>query len=366
MVASRSDADYQQLLNSLQTIDPSATSVGAWQKSYLQETVRREKYQVDTRVVRQYFQYGNVKQGIFSLIEDLFTVNIKPWDTPVWDPSVEAFQIWENDKIIGQFYLDMHPRKGKYKHAAQFGIRSGIAGQQLPTAALVCNFPGRGDPTALMEHSQVETFLHEFGHLIHTIFGGQQRWSGFSGIATERDFVEAPSQMLEEWIWDYDTLKTFAINKQGETIPQSLLDNMLQARDLAKGSHIRHQMFYASLSLSIYQTDPAELDIKQRMIELQGQYSPYAYIEDTHFYSNFGHLFGYSASYYTYMWSKVIAADILQEFKQQGMRNTKLAHHYRTTILAPGGSKNAAQLVEDFLGRPSNFDAFIQRLNEGY
>lgn len=364
MVKNRADKDYSELLKALQKIDSSTTSVGNWQKSFLEETVRREKYSVDTKVIRQYFQYKKVKQGIFTLIEDLFSVSIKPWNTAVWDEKVEAFEIWENGKVIGQFYLDMHPREGKYKHAAQFGVQSGVAGQQLPVAALVCNFPGGDDSSGLMEHSQVETFLHEFGHLIHSIFGGQQQWGSFSGVATERDFVEAPSQMLEEWIWNYDTLKAFATNEKGEVIPRDLVEKMRTARDFARGTHIRNQMFYAALSLAIYQTAPEELDIKSTMIKLQGKYSPFAYIDDTHFYASFGHLYGYSAAYYTYMWSEVIAADILQAFKKGGMRNQALAKRYRDTVLAPGGSKDAADLVSDFLGRPFNFDAFVERLNQ--
>lgn len=364
MAAPRAESDYGELLKALQTLDPSATSVGNWQKSFLEETVRREKYSVDTKVIRQYFQYDKVRDGIFTLVEDLFSVKIRPWQTPVWDDKVEAFEIVENGQTIGRFYLDMHPRAGKYKHAAQFGVQSGIAGQQLPVAALVCNFPGGDGTPGLMEHTQVETFLHEFGHLIHSIFGGQQRWSSFAGVATERDFVEAPSQMLEEWIWDYETLKEFAYNQQDEVIPEQLVDKMRTARDFARGTHIRNQMFYASLSLAIYQTPPDELDLKETMIQLQTEYSPFAYIDDTHFYASFGHLFGYSAAYYTYMWSEVIAADILEQFKREGMRNKDVANRYRKTVLAPGGSKDAAQLVEDFLGRPFNFDAFVKRLNQ--
>lgn len=364
MAIPRAESDYGELLKALQTIDPSATSVGNWQKSFLEETVRREKYSVDTKVIRQYFQYNKVRDGIFTLVEDLFSVEIRPWQTPVWDNKVESFEIIEHGQVIGRFYLDMHPRAGKYKHAAQFGVQSGIAGQQLPVAALVCNFPGGDDTPGLMEHTQVETFLHEFGHLIHSIFGGQQRWSAFAGVATERDFVEAPSQMLEEWIWDYETLKGFAYNQQGEVIPEELVNKMRIARDFARGTHIRNQMFYASLSLAIYQTPPEELNLKETMIQLQTEYSPFAYIDDTHFYASFGHLFGYSAAYYTYMWSEVIAADILEQFKQNGMRNKDTANRYRKTVLAPGGSKDAAQLVEDFLGRPFNFDAFVKRLNQ--
>ncbi len=365
MAGPRAEADYARLLQALREDYPDVTEVGSWQKAYAEERVRKQDYNVDAKRVRQYFQYAKVKRGIFQLVEDLFGIDIRPWETDTWAPEVEAYQVHENGEVIGRFYLDMHPRKLKYKHAAQFGIGAGVDGVQLPMAALVCNFPGGDDPNALMGHRQVETFLHEFGHLLHHIFAGQQRWGLFSGVATERDFVEAPSRMLEEWIWDYDTLKAFAVNHKGQVIPESLVTRMREAREFGRGVHIRNQMFYAALSLSYYSTPPEQLDLQQTMIELQADLSPYPYMPDTHFYASFGHLYGYSAAYYTYMWSEVIAADILRQFEAKGMRNTALAQKYRRTVLAPGGSKDADQLVEDFLGRPFNYEAFIDDLNIG-
>lgn len=361
----RAESDYLALLTVLQQQYPDATQVDSWRKFYAEELVRQQDYDVDTKAVRQYFQYGNVKRGIFDLVENLFGVEIKPWQTTTWHASVEPYAIWEHGKIIGYFYLDMHPRERKYNHAAQFDIQAGVTGEQKPIAALVCNFPGENDPTALMEHKQVETFLHEFGHLLHHIFSGQQQWALFSGVATERDFVEAPSQMLEEWIWDFETLKRFAVNQQGEVIPETLVEKMRNARDFARGTHIQNQMFYAALSLAYYQADPNTLDLTATLRDIQQRYSPFPYVENTHFFANFGHLYGYSAAYYTYMWSEVIAADILSEFRQQGMRNRALADHYRKTVLAPGGSKDAARLVEDFLGRPFSFKAFSEQMNPG-
>lgn len=360
----RAEEDYQALLKRLQQIQPGATEVDDWQKTYLENLIRTEVYEVDAQEVRRYFSYNKVKQGIFGLVQDLFGVRIQPWQTDVWHPSVEAYELWDGDQLLGQFYLDMHPREGKYQHAAHFGIREGVAGIQTPISALVCNFPG-GDPhAALMEHDQVETFLHEFGHLLHSMFGGHQPWLALSGVSTERDFVEAPSQMLEEWVWDAQTLKTFATNEQGEVIPDGLIKKMNSGRDFGKGIFTRHQMFYAALSLNYYNQDPAEIDLDQIMIELQQQYSPFDYVEDTYLYANFGHLDGYSAMYYTYMWSLVIASDLFSEFEQAGLRNKDVAARYRRTILAPGGSKPAAELVEDFLGRPYSFEAFARQLDQ--
>lgn len=373
MAEPRAERDYNELLAQLKQDQPEATSVGNWQKAYLEELVKKQNYQYDAKLVRQYFAYDQVKQGVFDLVSELFEVEIVPWQTEVWHPDVSAHKLRNKEgKSLGYFYLDMHPREGKYKHAAHFGINTGVASKQLPISALICNFPGdnkqldadgKRSNRGLMEHRQVETFLHEFGHLMHSLIGGHQPWSSLSGISTERDFVEAPSQLLEEWVWDFETLKTFAVNAEGETIPKALVDKMRAARAFGKGTHIRNQMFYAALSLNYYSSDPEQLDLNKTLIQLQDQYSPFAYIEDTHFYANFGHLYGYSARYYTYMWSLVIAADMFAKFEQEGLSNADISLSYRDKVLAAGGTKDAADLVEDFLGRPFNYDAFINQLN---
>lgn len=360
----RAQVEYQTLLARLQKIDPTATKVNDWQKAYVENLVKKEQYQVNSQEIRQYFQYNNVRQGIFDLMQTMFGVTIKPWDTKVWHESVKAYEVWDGETVIGRFYLDMHPREGKYKHAAQFSIVNGINDVQLTSAALVCNFPGGDGSAGLMEHADVETFLHEFGHLMHNIFAGSnQRWMYFSGIKTEWDFVEAPSQMLEEWVWDAETLATFARNDKGEVIPPALVEKMIAGRDFGKAMWTKHQLFYAALSLGFYNQDPATLELDKAMATIQSTYSPFGYVDDTYFYTSFGHLNGYSAIYYTYMWSLVIAADMHSEFVKKGLRNTDVAQHYRKTVLTPGGTKDAADLVTDFLGRPYSFDAFAKDLS---
>ena len=155
---------------------------------------------------------------------------------------------------LGRIYLDLHPREGKYKHAAQFTITNGVAGRQLPEGALLCNFS-----KGLMEHDHVVTLFHEFGHLVHHVLGGHVGWTRFAGVATEWDFVEAPSQMLEEWAWDADVLQTFATNADGEPIPADLVDRMRAADDFGKGLQARQQMFYAAVSYWFHTERPADL-----------------------------------------------------------------------------------------------------------
>ncbi len=359
----QADRDYATLLRRLQQIDPDATRVDDWQKVYLENLIVREHYAVAPQQVRPYFSYAKVKTGLFQLVEGLFAVQIIPWQTNVWHPSVEAYEIRENGQLLGQFYLDMHPRPGKYQHAAQFGIRDGVQDLQTPIVALVCNFPGGEGGSDLLEHSQVETLFHEFGHLLHSIFGGHQPWARFAGTNTQRDFVEVPSQILEEWAWDTTSLQAFALNANDQSIPAALVEKMNRARNFGKGLFVRHQMFYAALSLHYHNRDPQKVDLDQLMMALQAQFSPFPYVDETYLYANFGHLHNYSALYYTYIWSQVIAADMFAEFKREGLNNRELAARYRYQVLAPGGSRPAAQLVENFLGRPFNFEAVADSLS---
>ena len=362
----RAEQDMQELLDRLKQIEPEAVSVGDWQKAYLEELVKRDKYKFDSQQLRPYFQYKRVQQGILDLTARMFGVRFRKAQLPVWHESVEAFEMLEGGRVIGRFYLDMHPREEKYKHAAAFPLKVGMEGAQIPEAALVCNFPGGDGSAGLMDHNNVETFLHEFGHLLHHLFAGKgQQWVTQSGIATEWDFVEAPSQLLEEWAWEFEVLKTFAKNAADEVIPEELVSKLRRSRDFGKGLFVSHQMYYAALSLGFYDRDPKDLDTTALAVELQAKYSPFAYVDGTHFQVSFGHLFGYSATYYTYMWSLVIAHDLFDSFQSAGLLNTDLCRKYRTKVLEPGGSKDAADLVKDFLGRPFEFAAFEAWLSKG-
>ena len=351
------EVELARLLTRLRQIDADAEEVQAWQAAYLTNLIRQEDYAVDNREVRQYFRYGKVRDGIFRLTEDLFGVTIRPWDTATWHEDVETWEILEDGVLLGRFYMDNHPRENKYKHAAHWTIRSGIKNRQIPLSGLAQNFP-RG----LMEHSQVETFLHEFGHLLHNVFSGNQEWFAITGMTMERDFVEAPSQMLEEWIWDYDTLATFASNDAGEVIPRALVEKMSRARYLGLATSTATQIFYAKLSLNYHNRDPESFELKPLMLELQSRHSPYPYMPGTTFYANFGHLYNYSSNYYMYQWSLAIATDLFSRFREEGMRNEALARAYRERVLGAAGSKPADAFVEDFLGRPFSPSAYIEKL----
>jgi thimet oligopeptidase len=215
-----------------------------------------------------------------------------------------------------------------------------------------------------MQHEDVVTFFHEFGHLLHAIFAGHTPWMGNSGISSEWDFVEAPSQMLEEWCFNRESLQQFARHHETRApIPDELVQRLRRASEFGKGLANSHQVFYAAVSLNYYNRDPQGVDTTKLLKELQTKYSAFPYVDDTYFQCNFGHLDGYSAIYYTYRWSLVIAKDLYNKFEKEGVLNTRLARRYRQTILEPGGSKKAAEMIQDFLGRPFAFESFEAWLN---
>ncbi len=337
---------------------PGADDIDRADATYYEELVRKEQLAVDAQQVRRYFRFDRVRQGLLDVTGRLFGLTWTPVpDAGVWHEDVRTFDVDFGGERLGRIHLDLHPREGKYKHAAQFVLVPGVEAVQLAEGVLVCNF-SRG----LMEHDEVVTLFHEFGHLVHHILAGRQRWVRFSGVATEWDFVEAPSQMLEEWAWDPDVLATFAQDESGATIPVELVRAMRAAADFGKGYQARTQMFYAALSYDLHAHETP--DITGRVTELMARYSVFPYLAGTHMHCGFGHLDGYSSGYYTYMWSLVIAKDLFSAFDRRDLFDPTVAAAYRDKVLAPGGSRDAADLVADFLGRPYTFEAYAVWLAE--
>jgi thimet oligopeptidase len=360
--------DYEVLLARKRSEVPGADVVNAWEAGYWSEKVRRSQYDFDALAVRPYFPFARMQQGVLDVASRIFGVRfVRDVEAPVWHPSVECWEIWDDGELAGRFYLDMHPRRDKFSHAAQFDIRTGVAGRQIPEAALVCNFPGgeANDP-GLMEHGDVKTLFHEFGHLMHFLLGGRRRWAGTSGIKTEHDFIEVPSQLFEEWVWDPAVLATFARHHQtGEPIPADLVRQMKRASEFGKGLGVRRQMVYARLSLSMFDRDPDTVDPDALIESIAREYQPFPYVPGTHMPCSFGHLEGYSAAYYTYMWSLVIAKDFFGRWSGKDLLDPEVSLEYRRKVLALGGSVPAMELVRDFLGRDFRFDAYQRWLESG-
>jgi thimet oligopeptidase len=354
-------SDLDEILARKRKDAPKAEVVKVWDRFYYVKKIQQEQFGVDSQEVRKYFDYEKVRDGILAVNQELFGVRFeRVADAAVWHESVLAYNVFDGDRLVGRFNLDMHPREGKYGHAAMFNVVTGITDRQLPIASLVCNFPQPGaEGPALMEHGDVTTFFHEFGHLMHHLLGSGYRWANLSGISCEWDFVEAPSQILEEWAWNADVLARFARHHEtGETIPADLVKKMREADEFGKGVHVMRQMSYAALSFNYHNADPAGIELLPRLKEILAKYSPYPYEEGTHEYANFGHLEGYSSMYYTYMWSLVIAKDLFTRFEKEGLMNPAVAADYRKFVVGAGGAVDASDMVEGFLGRPTSFDAF--------
>ncbi len=348
-----------------------AASRGFWMEQY-----RRSAFAFDSQAVRPYFSYERVQAGVLALVEDLFRVRFAAVaDAEVWHPAVTTWDVFdarEGGRRLGRFYLDMHPREGKDKWFSAAPLIPGIRGRQLPEAALICNFPGgsvgeaaaTSDP-GLLQHSDVTTFLHEFGHLMHAILGGHQDWAGVSGIATEGDFVEVPSQMLEEFFRDPALLARFALHYQtNEPIPAALVAKMNRAGAFGRADSVRTQLFYTSYSLDTHRLDPATLDLDQLLAEDYRRFLPYEWVEGNKLYASFTHLTGYSSNYYTYLYDKVIALDFFREFAANDLLAEGVTTRYREAVLEPGGSRPGKELVRAFLQREGNPEAFTSWLGE--
>ena len=281
--------DVGVLLRRLQQDHPDVTSVDSVDKMFYSEVLRRESFDVDSQQVRSYFDFAKVRQGLLDVTGRLFDVEyVEVPDAPTWHADVATYDVVRGGERLGRIHLDLHPRTGKFGHAAQFDLAPGLRGRQVPEGVLVCNFSKQ-----LMEHDHVVTLFHEFGHLVHHVLAGQQEWVRFSGVATEWDFVEAPSQMLEEWAWDAEVLRSFATDADGRPIPRELVAKMRAAKEFGKGTYVRTQMFYAALSYELHQSVPA--DITATMLELQATYDVFTPVPDTHFFASFGHLQGYGS-----------------------------------------------------------------------
>ena len=365
--------EFEMLLAEKQKTNPGAKEIEDHERNYLSELVRRERYNFDSQSVRPYFPFPQVKQGILDSAAELFHVSFQQEpNVPAWDPAVETWividQGKDQGKPIGRFYLDMHPRPGKYSHAEMVPILDGIRGKQYPEAILVCNFPV---PTAtdagLMTYDDVETFFHEFGHLMHHILGGQQHWAGVSGISMESDFAEAPSQMLEEWIRSPQVLAKFARHyKTGEPIPADLVARMNRAAAFGRGTWVARQLSFTAISYDLYKDKPENVDLDAITFADSRNYTPFIPLPDTHFWASFGHLGGYSSAYYTYLWDKVIAEDFFVQFDQKNLLAGDAPARYRRLVLEPGGSMSANDLVKNFLGRPQNLAALQKWMAEEF
>jgi len=361
--------ELQMLLAEKRRTNPQAKDIEDYEVGYLSEQVRRAQYNFDSQTVRPYFPYARVKQGILDTAATLFHLQFRQEpNVPAWDPAVETWDVISGGQAIGRFYLDMHPRPGKYSHAEMTPVLDGIRGKQLPEAILVCNFPAPSAADAgLMEYNDVVTFFHEFGHLMHWILAGKQQWAGISGISMEADFVEAPSQMLEEWMHSPQVLASFARHyKTGETIPMDLVARMNRASAFGRAGWVGQQLAYTAISYDVYKGKPQDTNPDVIADLAERRYTHTIPLPGTHTFASFGHLGGYSSAYYTYLWDKVVAEDFFTQFDQKNLLAGEAPMRYRRLVLEPGGSVSANDLVKQFLVRPQNMTALQHWMNEEF
>lgn len=356
----RRTKEYGELLEEKRKSDPSAESVELDEWIFLLERVRKQRCGFDSQEARAYFSYDAVLNGLLDLTSELYGVTFRKDESAKnWHEDVATYDLLEGGAVIGRFHLDMFPRKDKYKHAMMVDFVVGLEGELIPEGGLVCNFnKPAGDDPGLMMHTQVTTLFHEFGHLMHFLMARRQEFLAFGGISCEWDFVEVPSQLYEEWAWDPKVLAKFAM-KPGttEAIPADLVARMRAAKEYGKGVSMGIQMTYATQSLELHRSDPAEIDFDAFIANVRKRRTPFTEVKGTHQSASFGHLNGYSAIYYTYAWSDVIARDLFQHFDGDVM-NAERFGAYKKHVLAAGGSRDAADMVESFLGRPFAFDAY--------
>jgi thimet oligopeptidase len=374
--------EFEQLTRFVNERDPSAIPLTLSDARFWEEQYRRARYDFDSQSVRPYFPYEQVETGILATAGKLFRVRFeRDAEAPVWDAAVKAFNVfdlppepgaptlsavervvsekWDEQKPVGRIYLDMHPREGKSKWFSECSLVGGVRSRQMPEASLVCNFP---QPTAadpgLLQYSDVVTYFHEFGHLMHEVLGGRQRWAGQSGIATEGDFVEVPSQMLEEFFEDADLVRTFARHYEtGEPLPYDVFERMLKASVHGRALSTLTQVMYASYSLNTHHLRAGDLDLDVLLREGYDRFSKYDFVEGNRMYAAFTHLVGYTSNYYTYLYDKVMALEFFAEFDGKNLLEGPAAMRYRRAVLEPGGSRPARELVQEFLGREVSMGA---------
>jgi thimet oligopeptidase len=343
-------------------------SVYAWDQSYYNKKLLDTKYQLNTDDIKPYFEMNNTINGMFTLYQKLFGFQIREVKgIPVWYSKVKSYELYKDGKKMGTFFLDLYPRANKYTHfeTANIALYHLANGKEvLPVGTLICNFPeGTAAEPSLLNHIDVITMFHEFGHLIHFLLCHPVIASQNS-FAVKGDFIEAPSQFLENFCWNYDCLKLFARNyKTGEVLPRALFNKMEKVRMLGVSNNNIFQVYLSKIDFT-YEDRYNEVQQKGVSAIAKDMYSMMQtpFPEGTNFICNFTHLNSYGANYYGYLWSKVFAQDIFSVFEKKGVLNQTVGIKYRKTILEKGATEEESDMLKNFLGRKPNSAAFLKSL----
>ena len=332
-------------------------SISRWDVSFYRERLRERRYAIDQEALRQYFPSGPTVDWMLDISARLYSLRFERVEVPVWHEDVIYLDVLDGKSgdFIGGIYLDLYPRDGKYKHAAAWPVRgvSRVWGRK-PVSALVTNFDRTG-----LTHDEVETLLHEFGHVLHGVLSHTD-YNQHSGTSVERDFVEAPSQMYEEWASRMESLSLIRDHcPDCPPIDPSLVERLVAAKKFGSGIDYGRQLLYAAYDMELSSEHPRPC--QQTWIEMEDA-TPMGHVPGTAFPGTFEHIAsGYAAGYYGYMWAKAIALDLVSVFGADLM-NGEVGRRFREMILSRGSEEPARNLVERFLGRPVSTDAFFALL----
>ncbi len=351
--------------------------INGWDWRYFANVLKKTKYNVDAEQLRVYFPYQRVLDGMFAIYQRIFGLKFERVEAPYkWIGDLQLFTVSDatTGEPMGLFYLDMFPRDGKYNHFAQFGIIEGKllpdGTYQRPVCSLVCNFPPpQPDKPSLMSHDEVETIFHEFGHAMHTILT-RAKYSRFSGTSVPQDFVEAPSQMLENWAWDKTVLDSFAADYRdpNKKIPKEILDQLQASRLATEATRYRRQLSFGLMDLRLHTQIHATNadDVLPLSNQVLGDVS-FPVPPDTAFVAYFGHIIGYGSGYYGYAWADAIAADMATVFEKapDGYFDKTAGMRMRQEIYSVGSSRDCNDSIEKFLGRERSINPFLKKIGIG-
>lgn len=338
----------------------------AWDLKYIKNLYKKQFLKIDEEEISQYFQTDRTIKELLSIYEDFLNLKFEIKECKdLWHPDLKLIEIYDNsnkEQPIGYLIADLYPRENKFTHACQMTIIPAIKEGGPSVAVILANFPNEiGPKPALMTRNDVETFFHELGHALHSILG-RTKIASFSGTEVKMDFIEMPSQMFEEWIYDPVILQKISCHyKTGKPLPEQLIKKIIKTKNFESGQMIERQCYFAMLSLELF-SKKGKVDIEKLSTKLEEKMLKNIYFgQSLHHYASFGHAADeqYGSKYYAYMWSKVFALDMFYEIKKYGLLNPEIGKKYRKTILEQGGSKDPNVLIKNFLGRETNSDAFF-------
>ncbi|TCB59745.1 M3 family peptidase [Acinetobacter terrestris] len=340
-----------------------------WDTGYYSEKLKVQQFNLSQESLKPYFPAPKILQGLFSIVNRLYGINIVEREAPVWHPDARYFELEDQGKVVGGFYFDLYARSGKRGGAWMSGFRSRMQtqdGLQKPICYMVCNFtPAVGDQAALLTHDEVNTLFHEFGHGLHHMLTEVDHIAVAGTHGVDWDAVELPSQFMEFWTWDTDSLDLLSEHIESKQhLPQDLLKSLLDARFFQSGMQTLRQIEFALFDLSIHKHSSAlnAEQVQATLDDIRQKYAVAPTASYNRFQHSFSHIFagGYAAGYYSYKWAEVLASDAFDRFEQEGIFNVQTGKEFRQFILAVGGKDTALDAFINFRGREPKIDALLR------